>query len=72
MLQIFQGELIRVKIWSLNAQIYVSNKFILNSLKSNFKLEQWQVEVEFTGRKVKRFKSRDIFLVFLDLESEND
>ena len=38
----------------------------------NFKLEQWQVEVESTGRKVKRLKLEAIFLVFLDLEIEND
>ena len=47
-------------------------KFILNSSKLIFKLEQWQVEVESTGRKVKILKSEDIFLIFLDLESEND
>ena len=44
--------------------IYVSNKFILNSSNLIFKLEQWQVEVESTGRKVKRLKSETIFLVF--------
>ena len=38
----------------------------------NFKLEQWQVEVEFTGKKVKRLKLENIFWSFLDLESEND
>ena len=37
-----------------------------------FQLEQWQVEVESTERKVKRLKSEAIFLVFLDLETEND
>ena len=37
-----------------------------------FKLEQWQLKVKSIGRKVKRLKSKDIFLVFLDLESEND
>ena len=63
--------MIRVRIQSLNAQIYVSNKFILNSSNMNFKLEQWQVEVESIGRKVKILKSED-FLVFLDLESVND
>ena len=35
-------------------------------------LEQWRVEVESTKRTVKRLKSRDIFLVFIDLESRND
>ena len=63
---------IRVKMWSLNAHFYVSNKFILNSSNLIFKLEQWQVEVESTWRKVKRLKSEDIFLVFLELESKND
>ena len=62
---------IRVRIRSLNAQIYISNKFILNSSNLNFKLEQWQVKVESTGRKLKILKSKD-FLVFLDLESGND
>ena len=57
---------------SLNAQIYVSNKFILNSSNLIFKLEQWQVEVESTGRKVKRLKLEANFLIFLDLETEND
>ena len=37
-----------------------------------FKLEQWQVEVESIGRKVKRLKLEDIFGVSLYLESEND
>ena len=37
-----------------------------------FNLEQLQVEVESTGRKVKRLKSEAIFFVFLDLETEND
>ena len=37
-----------------------------------FKLEQWQVGVKSTGRKVKRLKLEDIFLVFFYLESEND
>ena len=60
-----------VRIRSLNAQIYISNKFILNSSNLNFKLEQWEVEVESAGRKVKIFKSED-FLVFLDLKSGND
>ena len=56
---------------SLNARFYVSNKFILNSSNLIFKLEQWQVKVESTERKVKRLKSETIFLVFLDLESGN-
>ena len=30
------GTLIRVKTWLLNAQIYVSNKFMLNFSKSDF------------------------------------
>ena len=47
-------------------------KFILNSSNLILKLEQWQVEVKSTGRKVKRLKSEDIFWPFLDLESEND
>ena len=47
-------------------------KFILNSSNLIFKLEQWQVEVESTGRKVRRLKSEYIFLVFLDLESGNE
>ena len=51
------GCLISVKTWSLNARFYISNKFILNSSKLIFKLEQWQVEVESTGRMVKRLKS---------------
>ena len=59
------------KMRSLNARFYVSNKFILNSSNLIFKLEQWQVEVESTERKVKRLKSETIFLVFLDLESGN-
>ena len=46
--------MIRVKVRSLNVQTYVSNKFILNSSKSDFKLEQSQVEVESLGRKVKK------------------
>ena len=58
------GGLISVKTRSLNARFYVSNKFILNSSKLIFKLEQWQVEVESTERKVKRLKSETIFLVF--------
>ena len=37
-----------------------------------FKLEKWQVKVEFIRRKVKRLKSKDKFLVFLDLEGGND
>ena len=37
----------------------------------NFKLEQWQVEVESIERKVKRLKSEAIFLGILDLEIEN-
>ena len=57
---------------SLNARFYVSNKFILNSSNLIFKLEQWQVEVESTGRKVKRLKSETIFFGILDLETEND
>ena len=36
-----------------------------------FKLEQWQVEVESTGRKVKRLKSEDIYWYFFDFETEN-
>ena len=64
--------MISVKLRSLNMQIYVSNKFILNSSKSHFKLEQWQVEVKSTGRKVKRLKSLVSFLVFLDLESGDE
>ena len=47
-------------------------KFILNSSKLIFKLEQWQVEVESTERKVKRLKSETIFFGILDLETEND
>ena len=47
-------------------------KFILNSSNLIFKWEQWQVEVESSGRKVKRLKSEAIFMVFLDLETEND
>ena len=39
-------------------------KFILNSSNLIFKLEQWQVEVESTERKVKILKSETIFLVF--------
>ena len=53
--------LISVKTRSLNARFYVSNKFILNSSNLIFKLGQWQVEVESTGRKVKRLKSEDSF-----------
>ena len=60
------SRMIRLKIWSLNAQIYVSNKFIVKSSNLIFKLEQWKLEFESTGRKVKRWKSEDIFLVFLD------
>ena len=37
-----------------------------------FKLEQWQVKVESTGRKVKILKLEDILLVFLDVESEDE
>ena len=47
-------------------------KFILNSSKLIFKLEQWQVEVESTERKVKRLKSETFFFGILDLETEND
>ena len=47
-------------------------KFILNSWKYNFKLEQWWVEVKSIERMVKRLKLEDNFLVFLDLECEND
>ena len=47
-------------------------KFLLNTSNLIFKLEQWQVEVESTERKVKRLKLEAIFLVFLDLESGND
>ena len=39
-------------------------KFILNSSNLIFRLEQWQVEVESTGRKVKRLKSEDYFWYF--------
>ena len=46
-------------------------KFILNSSKLIFKLEQWQVEVESIERNVKRLKSKDYFWYFLDLESGN-
>ena len=63
---------IRVKIRSLNAYIYVSNKFILNSSNLILKLEKWQVEVESTGKKVKRLKLRNIFGVFLYLESRDE
>ena len=59
-----KSKLIGVKTRSLNARFYVSNKFILNSSNLIFKLEQWQVEVESTGRKVKRLKLETIFLVF--------
>ena len=38
--------------------------FILNSSNLIFKLEQWQVEVESTERKVKRLKSEDNFWYF--------
>ena len=58
------AQLIRVKMRSLNAGFYVSNKFIINSSNMIFKLEQWQVEVESTGRKVKRLKSEDYFWYF--------
>ena len=57
LIEILEALLIRIKIRSLNTQIYVSNKFILNFSKSDFKLEQWQVEIESTERKVKRLKS---------------
>ena len=57
-------DLISVKTRLLNARFYVSNKFILNSLKLIFKLEQWQVEVESTGRMVKRLKSEAYFWYF--------
>ena len=63
--------MICVKTRSSNARFYVSNKFILNSSNLIFKLGQWQVEVESTGRKVKRLKSEAIVLVFLYLESGN-
>ena len=39
-------------------------KIILNSSNSYLNLEQWQVMVESTERKVKRLKSEDIFLIF--------
>ena len=55
------GALISVKTRSLNARFYVSNKFILNSSNLIFKLGQWQVEVESTGRMVKRLKSEAYF-----------
>ena len=47
-------------------------KYYTQLFKSDFKLEQWRVEVKSTERRVKRLKSEDIFLVFLDLESGND
>ena len=59
-----KGMVISVKPRSLNAQFYVSNKILLNSSKLIFKLEQWQVEVESTERKVKRLKSEDYFWYF--------
>ena len=34
-----------------------------------FKLEQWQVEVKSTERKVKKLKSRNIFGIFLYLDN---
>ena len=57
--------LISIKRRSLNAQIYVSNKFILKSSNSDLNLEQRQVEVESTRKKVKRLKSEDIFFGIL-------
>ena len=56
---------------SSNTCFYVSNKIYTQLFKLIFKLEQWQVEVESTGRKVKRLKSEAIVLVFLYLESGN-
>ena len=55
---------IGVKTRSLNERFYISNKFILNSSNLNFKLEQWQLKVESTERKVNRLKSEDIFWYF--------
>ena len=49
------------KNWSSNTRFYVSNKIYTQLFKLIFKLEQWQVEVESTGRKVKRLKSEAIF-----------
>ena len=45
-----------IKIRLLNAQIYVSKKFILNSLNSDLNLEQWQVKAESTERRDKILK----------------
>ena len=56
--------LICIKIQSLNVQINVSNKFIPNSSNSDFNLEQWQVEVESTKKKVKGLKVRDFLDIF--------
>ena len=59
-----RGRVIRKRTRSSNARFYVSKKFILNSSNLNFNLEQWQVEIESTERKVKRLKSDDYFWYF--------
>ena len=56
--------LITVKCGRRMRDFTYQTKFILNSSKLIFKLEQWQVKVESTERKVKRLKSETIFLVF--------
>ena len=43
---------------------FMYKKIILNTSNLIFKLEPWQVEVESTGRKVKRLKSEDTYFVF--------
>ena len=45
---------------------------ILNFSNMILKLEQWQVEVNSTGRKVIGLKLREFFFVFLDLESGDE
>ena len=52
-----------MRIRRMHAFTY-QTKFILNLSYLIFKLEQWQVEVESTGRKVKRLKSEAIFWYF--------
>ena len=64
--------MIRVKTHSLNVHFTYQTNLYSTLQNLIFKLEQWQVEVESTKRKVKRLKSRNIFGIFLYLESGDE
>ena len=45
---------------------------VLSSSNIIYKLEQWQVAVESTRKKVIRLQPREFFGLFLDLESKDE